>query len=189
MLLLLLICRTHVLFGNHMNNYYQAMSLLLMSPVTETVSFMHASPNSRIVWLLPLKKQVLIRGIIFWITSFFMVPIFIHFATLPTAPWRPFYSLRFAHSWSSLWVIFSVKSSSLEVFEQLSFLTFPCQSSTWAPCLYVMGQLPLFICLTPPLLTNLLLLPPFLTFLLVHLFVFVYILSIFCCWLCNLLVY
>jgi hypothetical protein len=41
---------------------------------------------------------------------------------------------------------FSVKSSSLEVFEQLSFLTFPCQNSTWAPCLYGMGQLPLFIC-------------------------------------------
>jgi len=69
-----------------MNNYYQAMSLLLMSPVMETVSFMHASPNSRIVRLLPLKKQVLIRGIIFWITSFFMVPILIHFAMLPTAP-------------------------------------------------------------------------------------------------------
>ena len=121
MLLLLLICWTNLLSGNHMNNYYQAMSLLLMSPVTETVSFMHASPNSRIVQLLPLKKQVLIRGIIFWITSFFMVPIFIHFATLPTAPWCPFYSLRFAHSCSSLRVIFSVKSSSLEVFEQLSF--------------------------------------------------------------------
>jgi hypothetical protein len=45
---------------------------------------------------------------------------------------------------------FSVKSSSLEVFEQLFFLKFPCQSSTWAPCLYGMGQLPLFICLPPP---------------------------------------
>ncbi len=29
-----------------MNNYYQAMSLLWMFPVTETVSFMHASPNT-----------------------------------------------------------------------------------------------------------------------------------------------
>jgi hypothetical protein len=54
---------------------------------------------------------------------------------------------------------FSVKSSSLEVFEQLSFLMLPCQSSTWAPCLYGMGQLPLFICPPPPLLP-----PPFLTF-------------------------
>jgi hypothetical protein len=35
--------------GNHMNNYYQAMSLLWMSPVTETVSFMHATPNFIIV--------------------------------------------------------------------------------------------------------------------------------------------
>ncbi len=59
---------------------------------------------------------------------------------------------------------FSVKSSSLEVFEQLFFLTFPCQSSTWAPCLYGMGQLPLFICLPPPLLINLILPAPFLTF-------------------------
>jgi hypothetical protein len=37
----------------------QAMSLLWMFPVTETVSFMHASPNSRIAQLLRLNKQVL----------------------------------------------------------------------------------------------------------------------------------
>jgi hypothetical protein len=59
---------------------------------------------------------------------------------------------------------FSVKSISLEMFEQLSFLTFPCQSSTWAPCLYGMGQLPLFICPPPPSPP-----PPFLTFF--HLFI------------------
>jgi hypothetical protein len=41
----------------------------------------------------------------------------------PTAPLCPFFSLRFAHSQSSLGVIFSVKSSSLEVFEQ-PFFTF-----------------------------------------------------------------
>jgi hypothetical protein len=69
---------------------------------------------------------------------------------LPTAPLFPFFSLRFAHSLSSLQVFFSVKSSSLEVFEQPLFLMFLCQSLTWAPCLYGMGQLPLFIC--PPLL-------------------------------------
>ena len=40
---------------------------------------------------------------------------------LPTAPLCPFFSLRFAHSLSSLQVIFSVKSSSLEVFEQPFF--------------------------------------------------------------------
>ncbi len=82
---------------------------------------------------------------------------------------------------------FSVKSSSLEVIEQLSFLTFPCQSSTWAPCLYGMGQLPLFIC-PPPLLSF----PPLLDFFSsVYLFVFVYTFysSILCHWLCNLLVY
>jgi hypothetical protein len=39
----------------------------------------------------------------------------------PTTFLCPFFSLRFAHSLSSLQVIFSVKSSSLEVFEQLSF--------------------------------------------------------------------
>ena len=43
---------------------------------------------------------------------------------LPTAPLCPFFSLRFAHSLSSLQVIFSVKSSSLEVFEQPFFLMF-----------------------------------------------------------------
>jgi hypothetical protein len=43
----------------HMNNYYRAMSLLWMFPVTETVSFMHAYPNSRIVQLLQLNKQAL----------------------------------------------------------------------------------------------------------------------------------
>jgi hypothetical protein len=43
---------------------------------------------------------------------------------LPTAPLCPFFSLRFAHSLSSLQVIFSVKSSSLEVFEQPFNLTF-----------------------------------------------------------------
>ncbi len=72
MLLLLLICWTNLLSGNHMNKYYQAMSLLWMSLVTETVSFMHASPNSRIVQLLRLNKQE-IWGIIWWITSFFML--------------------------------------------------------------------------------------------------------------------
>jgi hypothetical protein len=81
---------------------------------------------------------------------------------LPTAPLCPFFSFRFAHSLSSLRVIFSVKSSSLEVFEQPFFLTFLCQSLTWAPCLYGMGQLPLFICPPPPLLINLL--PPLFTF-------------------------
>ena len=40
---------------------------------------------------------------------------------LPTAPLCPFFFLRFAHSLSSLRVIFSVKSSSLEVFEQPFF--------------------------------------------------------------------
>jgi hypothetical protein len=40
---------------------------------------------------------------------------------LPTAPLCPFFSLWFAHSLSSLRVIFSVKSSSLEVFEQPFF--------------------------------------------------------------------
>ena len=70
--MLLLICRTNLLSWNHMNNYYHAMSLLWMSPVTETVSFMHATPNFRIVWLLRLNKQV-IWGIIWWITSFFML--------------------------------------------------------------------------------------------------------------------
>ncbi len=68
---------------------------------------------------------------------------------LPTAPLCPFFSLRSAHSLSSLQVIFSVKISSLEVFEQ-PFFMFRCQSLTWSPCLYGMGQLPLFIC--PPLL-------------------------------------
>ncbi len=72
MLLLLLICQTNLLSGNHMNGYCQAMSLLWMSPVTETVSFMHASPNSRIVRLLGMNKQVIWR-IIWWITSFFML--------------------------------------------------------------------------------------------------------------------
>jgi hypothetical protein len=43
---------------------------------------------------------------------------------LPTAPLCPFFSLRFVHTLSSLRVIFSVKSSSLEVFEQPFFLTF-----------------------------------------------------------------
>jgi hypothetical protein len=43
---------------------------------------------------------------------------------LPTAPLRPFFSLRFAHSLSSLQVIFSVKSSPLEVFEQPFFWRF-----------------------------------------------------------------
>ncbi len=70
--------------------------------------------------------------------------------------------LRFAHSLSSLKVVFSVKSSLLEVFEQPFLLTFWCQSLTWAPCLYGMGQLPLFICPPPPLLINLL--PPLFTF-------------------------
>ena len=41
-----------------------------MSPVTETVSFMHASPILRNVWLLRLNKQVL-WGIMWWISSFF----------------------------------------------------------------------------------------------------------------------
>ncbi len=68
--MLLLICQTNLLSGNHMNNYYQAMFLLWMFPLTETVSFMHASPNSRIVGLLRLNKQV-IWGIIWWIISFF----------------------------------------------------------------------------------------------------------------------
>jgi hypothetical protein len=40
---------------------------------------------------------------------------------LPTAPLCPFFSLRFAHSLSSLQIIFSVKSSSLEVFKQPFF--------------------------------------------------------------------
>ncbi len=40
---------------------------------------------------------------------------------LPTAPLCPFFSLRFAHYLSSLQVIFSVKSSSLEVFERPFF--------------------------------------------------------------------
>jgi hypothetical protein len=40
---------------------------------------------------------------------------------LPAAPLYPFFSLRFAHSLSSLRVIFSVKSKSLEVFEQPFF--------------------------------------------------------------------
>jgi hypothetical protein len=40
---------------------------------------------------------------------------------LPTAPLFPIFSLRFAHSLSSLQVIFSVKSSLLEVFEQPYF--------------------------------------------------------------------
>jgi hypothetical protein len=40
---------------------------------------------------------------------------------LLTAPLCPFFSLRFAHFLSSLRVIFSVKSSSLEVFEQPFF--------------------------------------------------------------------
>jgi hypothetical protein len=75
---------------------------------------------------------------------------------LPTAPLCPFFSLRFAHSLSSLQVFFSVISSSLEVFEQPFFLMFRCQSLTWAPCLYGMGQLPLCICPSPPLLINLL---------------------------------
>ena len=70
--MLLLICQTNVLSGDHINNYYQAMSLLWMSPVMETVSFMHASPNSRVVRALRLNKQVL-WGIIWWITSFFML--------------------------------------------------------------------------------------------------------------------
>jgi hypothetical protein len=43
---------------------------------------------------------------------------------LPTAPLCPFFSLRFVHSLSSLQVIFSVKSSSLEVFEQPFFWRF-----------------------------------------------------------------
>ncbi len=40
---------------------------------------------------------------------------------LPTAPLCPFFSLRFVHSLSSLQVFFSVRSSSLEVFEQPFF--------------------------------------------------------------------
>ena len=43
--MLLLICRTNVLSGDHINNYYQAMSLLWMSPVTETVSFIMNLPT------------------------------------------------------------------------------------------------------------------------------------------------
>ncbi len=70
--MLLLICQANVLSGNHMNNYYQAMSLFWMSLVMETVSFMHASPNSRIVQIFQLNKQVIWR-IIWWITSFFML--------------------------------------------------------------------------------------------------------------------
>ena len=46
--MLLLIYWTNVLSGDHIKEYYQAMSLLWMSPVMESVSFMHASPNSRI---------------------------------------------------------------------------------------------------------------------------------------------
>ena len=78
--MLLLIYWTNVLSGDHIKEYYQAMSLLWMSPVMETVSFMHASPNSRVVWALRWNKQVL-WGIIWWITSFSMVPIFIRFTT------------------------------------------------------------------------------------------------------------
>jgi hypothetical protein len=81
---------------------------------------------------------------------------------LPSAPLCPFFSFRFVHYLSSLQVISSVKSSSLEVFEQPLFLMFQCQSLTWAPCLYGMGQLPLSICPPPPLLINLL--PPLFTF-------------------------
>jgi hypothetical protein len=40
---------------------------------------------------------------------------------LPIAPLCPFFSLRYAHSLSSLQVIFSVKISSLEVFKQPFF--------------------------------------------------------------------
>jgi hypothetical protein len=70
---------------------------------------------------------------------------------------------------------FSVKSSSLEVFEQLSFLTFPCQSSTWAPCLYGMGHLPLFICPPPPLLLT----PSWLFFICLSVCVCLYILFVY----------
>ncbi len=38
----------------------------------ETVSFVHASPISRVVWALRLNNQVL-WGMIWWITSFFML--------------------------------------------------------------------------------------------------------------------
>jgi hypothetical protein len=41
---------------------------------------------------------------------------------LPTTPLCPFFSLRFVNSLSSLQMIFSVKSSSLEVFEQPFFM-------------------------------------------------------------------
>jgi hypothetical protein len=56
--------------------------------------------------------------------QYFLIQEFVGDPMLPTTPLCPFFSLRFAHSLSSLRVIFSVKSSSLEVFEQPFFLHF-----------------------------------------------------------------
>ena len=123
--MLLLICRTNLLSGNHMNNYYQAMSLLWMSPVTETVSFMHASPNSRIVRLLRLNKQV-IWGIIWWITSFFMLAT--HQATqwvLLGVLWPWCMHLRSNLNWDTR-----------AFFEMLSFLLLSTMLITWANALF-----------------------------------------------------
>jgi len=75
---------------------------------------------------------------------------------LPTAPLCPFFSLRFAHSLSSLRVIFSVKSSSLEVFEQLSFFDVLMSKFNLGPMpLWHGAASPLYMP-PPPLLVNLL---------------------------------
>ncbi len=53
--------------------------------------------------------------------QYVLIQEFIGDPMLPTAPLCPFFSLRFAHSLSSLRVFFSVKSSSLEMFKQPFF--------------------------------------------------------------------
>ncbi len=50
--------------------------------------------------------------------QYVLIQEFVSVPMLPITPLCPFFSLRFAHSLSSLGVIFLVKCSSLEVFEQ-----------------------------------------------------------------------
>jgi hypothetical protein len=80
---------------------------------------------------------------------------------LPTAPLCPFFSLRFAHSLSSLQVFFLVKSSSLEVFEQRFFDVSMSK--------FYLGPMPLWHGAASPLYMPP---PPLLVNLLSHLFTF-----------------
>ena len=189
MLLLLLICRTNLLSGNHMNNYYQQClyygcsrwrkqelfdglppsscwqpirqfneSYLayfghdacirdpiwietqglfwdaILSTLDHYAHCMRTATKNRCIYANTPELYLIARSHSLNIAvyqvdpcssqQYVLIQEFVGDPMLPTAPLFPFFSLRFAHSWSSLRVIFSVKSSSLEVFEQLSFLMF-----------------------------------------------------------------